>query len=96
MKTLLCSSLLLAAAPLLAGELEQQMLRCSVLGEASARLGCYDALAKAATPSADAALAKPGPSAAVARGVVHFRHHPTLGTGRRRAPRPLHLPAAPR
>lgn len=66
MKTLLCSSLLLAAAPLLAGELEQQVLRCSVLGEASVRLGCYDALAKAATPSTDAAVAKPGPSTAMA------------------------------
>lgn len=66
MKTLLCSSLLLAAAPLLAGELEQQVLRCSVLGEASVRLGCYDAAAKAATPPADAAAAKPAPSIVIA------------------------------
>lgn len=31
-----------------AAELEQQLARCSVLGDASARLGCFDALAKAA------------------------------------------------
>lgn len=31
-----------------AGELEQQLQRCAVLGDASARLGCFDALSKAA------------------------------------------------
>ena len=50
-----------AMSPMLAyaGELEQQMLRCSVLGDASARLSCFDALAKATTPEqADTAVAK--------------------------------------
>lgn len=33
-----------------ASDIEQQMLRCSVLGDASVRLSCFDALAKAPTP----------------------------------------------
>ena len=42
-----------------AGEIEQQMLRCSVLGDASARLSCFDALAKAPTSlEADKAVTK--------------------------------------
>jgi phospholipase A1 len=45
---LLVSSTLMA--PLLgnAAELEKEMLRCSVIGDASARLGCFDALSKTA------------------------------------------------
>lgn len=42
-----------------AAELEQQLARCSVLGDASARLGCFDALAKAtADVPAPAAVAE--------------------------------------
>lgn len=47
-RTILTASLLLASTAQ-AGELEQQLLRCSVLGDASARLGCFDELTKAAT-----------------------------------------------
>jgi phospholipase A1 len=36
------------AAPTVANEVAQQMLRCSVIGDASARLGCFDELSKAA------------------------------------------------
>ena len=61
---LLLLALLAAALPTHAGELEVQMVRCSVLGDASARLGCYDALTKAAsaataagTPVADNTVA---------------------------------------
>lgn len=43
------AALLLSTAGAQAGELEQQLLRCSVLGDASARLGCFDELTKAAT-----------------------------------------------
>ena len=58
------SALLLAAAPVYAGDLEQALLRCSVLGDVSARLGCFDAIAKdAVAPVAD--VAPPGPKAAV-------------------------------
>ncbi|MFL6659476.1 MAG: phospholipase A [Massilia sp.] len=39
----------LCCATAQAGELEQQLLRCSTLGDASARLGCFDVLTKAAT-----------------------------------------------
>jgi phospholipase A1 len=48
-RKLLLSSLLLSPPLLHAGEVEQQMLRCSVLGDASARLGCYDTVAKLVT-----------------------------------------------
>ena len=61
--TILTASLLLTTVAK-AGELEQQLLRCSVLGDASARLGCFDELTKAATaatvagtPTADATVA---------------------------------------
>lgn len=55
-KRLLLSSLLAAPAlaqaqavtPAQSVELNQQMLRCSVIGDASARLGCFDALSKTA------------------------------------------------
>ena len=45
----LCATLLLAASFAQAGELENQLLRCSALGDASARLGCFDELTKVAT-----------------------------------------------
>jgi len=44
--SLICSATLLAMAHAQAAEPEQYLQRCSVLGDASARLGCYDALAK--------------------------------------------------
>ncbi len=46
--SLLLAGLGLAAAPGHASELSLRLERCSVLGDASARLACYDALAKAA------------------------------------------------
>ena len=45
----LLTALLLSSTTSYAGELEQQLLRCSALGDASARLGCFDELTKAAT-----------------------------------------------
>jgi phospholipase A1 len=42
----LVSMMLIAIAPVHAGETEQHLLRCSVLGDSSARLGCFDALSK--------------------------------------------------
>ncbi|WP_317202962.1 phospholipase A [Janthinobacterium sp.] len=47
-KRILLSSLLAVPALVQAGELEQQMLRCAVIGDASARLGCFDLLSKTA------------------------------------------------
>jgi phospholipase A1 len=68
----LLAALLSAALPAFAGELEQQMIRCSVLGDASARLGCFDALTKAAAaatvagnPTPDPTVAPPKPGAPV-------------------------------
>jgi phospholipase A1 len=50
------SALLLSAAPVYAGDLEQALLRCSVLADVSARLGCFDAIAKnAAVPVPESA-----------------------------------------
>jgi len=58
-KRLSLSALLLSAAPVYAGDLEQALLRCSVLGDVSARLGCFDAMAKdAVAPVAE--VAPPG------------------------------------
>ncbi len=58
-KRISLSALLLSAAPVYAGDLEQALLRCSVLGDVSARLGCFDAIAKdAVAPVAD--VAPPG------------------------------------
>lgn len=48
LRKIILSSLLVSPALAMAGELEQQMQRCAVLGDASARLGCFDMLAKAA------------------------------------------------
>lgn len=42
----LLSAMLMALAPAHASEAEQHLLRCSVIGDSSARLGCFDALAK--------------------------------------------------
>lgn len=60
----LLATLLLSAFAVHAGELEKQLVRCSVLGDASARLGCFDELTKAATaatvagnPTVDATVA---------------------------------------
>lgn len=58
------TSLLLSSGLVHAGELEQQMLRCAVLGDASARLGCFDALAKAATAATVAGNPTPDPTVA--------------------------------
>lgn len=73
--TVLLSTILLAFAPAHAGETEQHLLRCSVLGDSSARLGCFDALSKqvdkaakaplAAVAGADGASGTAGASAAV-------------------------------
>jgi phospholipase A1 len=54
--------MLIALAPAQANETEQHLLRCSVIGDSSARLGCFDALSKlvdkaAVTPVPDAVLA---------------------------------------
>jgi phospholipase A1 len=57
-KKIIFSLSCMSPALLHAAELEQQLARCSVLGDASARLDCFDALAKA---TADA----PIPAAAV-------------------------------
>jgi phospholipase A1 len=59
----LLSAMLVALAPAQATETDQHLLRCSVIGDSSARLGCFDALSKlvdkaaAATPVPDAVLA---------------------------------------
>ena len=42
----LLSAMFLAIAPAHAGETEQHLLRCAVLGDSSARLGCFDALSR--------------------------------------------------
>lgn len=60
--TVLLSTMLLAFAPAHAGETEQHLLRCSVLGDSSARLGCFDALSK----QVDKAATKPATAAALA------------------------------
>ncbi|WP_426197451.1 phospholipase A [Massilia sp. DWR3-1-1] len=44
--SLICAATLLAMAHAHAAEPEQYLQRCAALGDASARLGCYDALAK--------------------------------------------------
>lgn len=55
-KRISLSALLLSAAPVYAGDVEQALLRCSALGDVSARLGCFDAVAKsAAAPVAEVA-----------------------------------------
>ena len=55
-KRLPLAALLLAAAPIHAAEVQQALLRCAALSDVSARLGCFDAVAKdAAAPVADVA-----------------------------------------
>ena len=67
------ATLLLAASFSQAGELENQLLRCSALGDASARLGCFDELTKVATaatvagnPATDVTVATAPKSASAA------------------------------
>ncbi|MDB5937199.1 MAG: phospholipase family protein [Massilia sp.] len=50
----LVAALLLAIGPVHAGETEQHLLRCAVLGDSSARLGCFDALSKQVDKAATA------------------------------------------
>ena len=71
------ATLLLAASFAHAGELENQLLRCSALGDASARLGCFDELTKVATaatvagnPTLDVTVATAPETAAVAASTV--------------------------
>ena len=45
-RTMLFSSLFMAPALALASDVEQEVVRCAVIGDASARLACFDALAK--------------------------------------------------
>ncbi|HAT30711.1 MAG TPA: phospholipase [Janthinobacterium sp.] len=76
-KQIILTSLLFGPALGQAAELEQQMLRCAVVGDASTRLGCFDVLAKTAaaitvatgTPVAEevAIAALPVPAAASAK-----------------------------
>jgi phospholipase A1 len=54
--TFAVSTLILTATGAHAGELEQQLIRCSLLGDASARLGCYDALTKAAAAATEVGM----------------------------------------
>ena len=44
--SLICTAILLAMAHAHAAEPEQYLQRCAVIGDSSARLGCYDALAR--------------------------------------------------
>ena len=67
------TTLLLAASFAQAGELENQLLRCSALGDVSARLGCFDELTKVATaatvagnPASDVTVATAPNSASAA------------------------------
>lgn len=46
-RTVLFSSLFMVPALALASEVEQAVVRCAVIGDASARLACFDAVAKA-------------------------------------------------
>lgn len=54
-KIAVLSTILIAFGSAHGGELEQQLLRCSGLGDASARLGCFDKLAKKTAPQEDPA-----------------------------------------
>lgn len=59
LKKIILATLLASPAFAMAGELEQQMQRCAVLGDASARLGCFDVLAKAVEEATNATGANP-------------------------------------
>lgn len=77
-KIFLLSCCCMSPALLHAAELEQQLAHCSALADASARLGCYDALASAA---ADAAVpATPAGAATVS--VAPAFPAPTVATGK--------------
>lgn len=70
------ASLLLAIVPVQAAETEQHLLRCAVLGDSSARLGCFDALsrqvekASSAKPALVTTAAANGASVSVATPAV--------------------------
>ncbi len=66
----LLSALLIAIAPAKASETEQHLLRCSVLGDSSARLGCFDALSKQVEKAASAVPATNGAVAGATNGAV--------------------------
>ncbi|MES2757785.1 MAG: phospholipase A [Pseudomonadota bacterium] len=61
------AAMLLAIAPVHAAETEQHLLRCAVLGDSSARLGCFDALSRQVEK---ASAAKPAPGAAASDNVA--------------------------
>jgi phospholipase A1 len=69
--------MLIAIAPVQAEEVEQQLLRCSVLGDPSARLGCFDALVKQVgqAPAATAQAPPPATPAAPAQASVPEAKH---------------------
>jgi phospholipase A1 len=71
--TVLFSAMLIAIAPAQANETEQHLLRCSVIGDSSARLGCFDALSKLLEKAAVAAPATPA-APAVAAGTNGAAH----------------------
>lgn len=68
--SLICTATVLAMAHAHAAEPEQYLQRCAALGDASARLGCYDALAKEVSKAEKTvgvpASASPAAAAAVA------------------------------
>ncbi|WP_426176427.1 phospholipase A [Massilia sp. TWR1-2-2] len=67
--SVIVAAMLLAIAPAQAAETEQHLLRCAVLGDSSARLGCFDALSKQvekASTAKPATPAAPAESAAIA------------------------------
>ena len=59
----LLSTMLIAIAPVQAGETEQHLMRCAVLGDSSARLGCFDALSRQVETVATSARAPAATSA---------------------------------
>jgi phospholipase A1 len=60
------SAMLIATVPVQAGETEQHLLRCAVLGDSSARLGCFDALSRQVEKAETTAPAKAAAGAAFA------------------------------
>lgn len=66
MKRMIWSPLLLLPVLLQAGELEQRVQRCAVIGVAGARLNCYDALSRAAQAAPEAGPEKDAGEAASA------------------------------
>ncbi|WP_051780681.1 phospholipase A [Janthinobacterium agaricidamnosum] len=83
------TSLLLSPMLVQAGELERQLQQCAVVGDPSARLGCFDALSKAAEV---ATIASGGTSAAT--GAVAPGAAPAAAVGAAAAQAdPGHIPA---